>query len=197
MSDVFRKAVLAAFIGSAATVAHADVLNFDDFSNGLRFFTANYQGFKFGTNNASDNAWFHTSSATVDYTPHSGAIFVATDFQLYNNTNPWEATQPISNTVPFKFDGAWFSGGDQVRYQLYSGGSLVYTSADSQVLTAVSSWVPSGYMNLVDSVVIVGRQGFYAMDDFTFNSPVPEAGSLALFTAGLLGLGALVRRRQA
>jgi hypothetical protein len=195
MVAVFRKTALAVVIGCIGSAAHADVLNFDDLGNALRFFTANYQGFKFGTNSAADTAWFHTGTATVDYTPHSGRVFAATDYQLYDNENPWEATQGITNTVDFTFDGAWFSGGDQVRYQLYNNGALVYTSADSAMLSAVSSWVPSGYTGLVDEVVIVGRQGFYAMDDFTFNSPVPEAGSLALFSAGLLALGALIRRR--
>lgn len=193
MPVVFRKAAISVVVGCMGTVAHADVLNFDDLNLGLAFFTANYKGFKFGTNSAADNAWFYTSFATAEYQPKSGRIYVATDYRLYPG-GLWDETQPITNTIDFTFDGAWFSGNDQVRYRLFNNGALVHTSADSGSLTPTPSWVASGYTGLVDSVVVVGRQGFFAMDDFTA-TPVPEVSSWALLSVGLLAVGALIRRR--
>ena len=195
MARFFSKAAIAAVIGCMGTVAHADVLNFDNLGAGFGWFTANYQGFKFGTNSAATNAWFYTSDPSPFYTPKSGTVYVATDFQLYSG-GLWDDTQPITNTVDFRFDGAWFSGGDQVRYKLFNDGMLVHTSADSVVLGRTPVWVPSGYMGFIDSVVVVGRQGYYAMDDFTY-APVPEASSLAMLSVGLLTLGAVIRRRRA
>ncbi len=193
MANFFRKAAVATVIACMGTAGHAAVFTFEELPVGLAFFTSNYQGFKFGTNSAATNAWFYTSFATADYRPSSGRTYVATDFQLYTGAL-FEDAQPITNVIDFKFDGAWFSGGDQVRYKLFNDGVLVHTSADSAVLTGTPSFVPSGYAGFIDSVVIVGRQGFYGMDDFTA-TPVPEMSSVVMFAAGLLTLGAFMRRR--
>jgi hypothetical protein len=193
MPQVFRTLAVAAAIGCIGTASHANVLTFEELPAGLFFFTSNYQSFKFGTNRASDNAWFFTSLSDADYQPSSGRTFVATDFQLYKG-GLWDDTQPITSTIDFRFDGAWFTGNNQVRYKLFNDGQLVHTSADSEVLNPTPQWVASGYAGFIDSVVVVGRQGFYAMDDFTA-TPVPEASSVAMFAAGLLTLGALMRRR--
>jgi len=192
-----RKAVAASALAAMAAMAptaHADVLNFDNLPAGVSFFTANYQGFQLGTNSIATTAWFHSDEETAFYNPSSGTKFVATDFQLYTGAL-FEDAQPISSTVDFVFSGAFFSGGDKVRYKLYNDGNLVFTSADSPTLTGTPIFVPSGYVGLVDSVVIVGKQGFYAMDDFTY-APVPEPGTYGLMAAGLLGLGAYMRRRS-
>jgi len=44
--------------------------------------------------------------------------------------------------------------------------------------------------------VIVGRQGYYAMDNFTY-APIPEPGTYGLMALGLLGVAAAARRRKA
>lgn len=193
MPQVFRKLALAAVIGCIGTAGHAAVYTFEELPVGLAFFTSNYQGFRFGDNSAVTNPWFYTSFSTADYQPSSGRIFAATDYRLYSG-GLWDETQPITNATAFKFDGAWFSGGDQVRYKLFNDGVLVHTSDVSAMLSGTPVWVPSGYDRFVNSVVVVGRQGFFAMDDFTA-TPVPEASSLAMFAAGLLTLGAFMRRR--
>jgi PEP-CTERM motif len=195
MFQRLSKTTLALAAVCSVGMAQADVLTFEDRPNAAAFFLADYQGFTFGTNNIATTAWFSTAEISTFYTPNSGSRYVSTDFQLYTGAL-WEATQAISSTTPFTFDGAWFSGGDQVRYELYSGNTLVFTSPDSPVLTAVNTWVPSGHTGLVTSVVIVGRQGFYAMDDFTFNTPIPEPTTFGMMGAGLLGVAALVRRRR-
>lgn len=186
-------------IALIATVpaVRADVLTFDDLPSGPAFFIANYHGFQFGTNDPQTTAWFHTDEASPFYVPHSGSTYIATDFTLYQ-VDPFTTTQPISSTTAFVFDGAWFSGGEQVHYELYSGGSLVFTSADSAVLTDVPIFVASGYAGLVDSVVIYGHQGFYVLDDFTYNAratDVPEPSGIALLGIGALAC-VLARRRR-
>ena len=175
---------------AAGPAARADVLNFDDLS-GLQFFTADYRGFRFGSNNIDDTPWFHTDQANAPANPRSGATYLATDYQLYSGA-AMEATQPISSATPFTFDGAWFSGQDRVRYRLFQGSTLVFTSSDSAPLSAQPQFVASGYTGLVDSVVVLGTQGFYALDDFSYTPAVPEPQSAALLLAGLLALG--VRR---
>jgi hypothetical protein len=181
-------------LAAAGPVAQADVLNFDDLS-GLQYFTADYQGFRFGSNNIDDTPWFHTQQANPPANPRSGATYLATDFRLFSGA-ALEATQPITSADPFTFDGAWFSGQDRVGFQLFRAGNLVFTLTDPAALTAVPRFVASGYTGLVDSVVVLGTQGFFALDDFTYTPAVPEPQGAALLLAGLLAGGALARRRK-
>jgi hypothetical protein len=44
-------------------------------------------------------------------------------------------------------------------------------------------------------VVVNGIKQYYAMDDFTFSSPVPEVQTYALMLAGLALVGSALRRR--
>ncbi len=109
---------------------------------------------------------------------------------------------PITSVggTPFTFDGAYFAGFDKIKYELSLGGSVVYTSpSPSADLSGVPVFIASGYAGPVDSVVIVilGTQGFYVMDDFTYNSAlIPEPASLGMVCAGLLMLGGVMRRRK-
>jgi len=204
MKSTFAKAITALAVSMSTVGANAAVLNFDNLP-GFNFFTSNYNGFSFGDNSIQTNPWFWTNTTTVNYIPSSGTGMVATDFSLYTGA-PFEATQPIYNPIPFQFQGAFFSGStDQIRYRLYTGtqtspGSLagltlVFTSPDSAALSAAPTFVASTYVGFVTAVVIVGRQGFYAMDDFTF-TPIPEPSTYGMLLAGLVAVGAVVRRRR-
>lgn len=206
MKNAFVKAAVAAALVVSGASSQAVVLNFDNLP-GFGFFTSNYQGFTFGDNSAATNPWFFTNTSTPFYVPSSGAGFVATDFQLYNNSNPAEATQPIYNPTAFNFQGAFFSGGppDTITYRLYTGVptapgslngmSLVYTSPASAALTSTPTFIASTYTGFVNAVVIVTRQGYYAMDDFTY-APVPEPATYGMLLAGLAAVGVVARRRK-
>jgi hypothetical protein len=195
MTTVFRKTILAMAVASSALSAQAaDVLTFEELGAGLAFFTSNYRGFTFGTNSASTNDWFHTSTATINYVPRSGQVFLATDPLVTPVPGTFTDAQAISNTTAFKFDGAWFSGGDQIRYKLFVGDTLVHTSSSTTIFAGVNTFVPSGFTGFINKVVVVGPQRFYGMDDFTYTL-VPEPGTYGLMLAGLLMVGGLVRRR--
>lgn len=193
----FRLAHAAAAVALAcvAQAGNASVLNFDDLTSTTLpdWFTADYHGFKFGTNNTATTAWFFTDEVSPFYTPTSGKQYISTDFSIHNG-GLFEATQSITSATDFVFNGAYFTGGDQVRYQLYNNGVLKHTSADSALLDNSPVFVASGYNGLVDEIVILGTQGFYALDDLTYNVPEPTSLALVLL-AGVAG--ALTVRRKA
>lgn len=196
----FGKAAIAAALICKMSLASADVLTFDDLGPGPDFFVSDYHGFRFGTNDEDTNAWFHTTEASSFYVPKSGAGYAATDFTLYVGQPSYIPTQPISSAIPFVFVGAWFSGDAPVGYELYNGATLVATTGPSAPLTDEPTFIASEYSGLVTSVVVFGDQGFYALDDFTYNpsnaTPIPEPQSCALVLAGLAAIGMVAVRRR-
>lgn len=129
--------------------------------------------------------------------------YVGVDYQLYPGNPPLATTQAITSATAFVFNGAWFTGANTVAYSLNNGAALVYTSLfASGPLNATPQFVASGYDGLVTGVVILGTQGYYAGDDFTFNviaasTDVPEPATPALVLAGLLALGITARQPPA
>ncbi len=195
---------VAALLASMSTIeqASAELLTFDDLGAGPAFFTSNYQGFQFGTNNIADTAWFHSTETSPFYRPRSGSGYIATDFQLYND-GLYDPTQAISRSNAFIFDGAYCSGDSSIGYQLLAGNTVVYTSTPSAALTSTPAFVASGYTGFVNSVVIYGQQGFYVLDDFTFRNvatttpavPEPSTWLMMLTGFGLVAGAARYRRR--
>lgn len=197
MKTIFRTTLALAAAACLSSTAQADILTFEDLpSGGPAYFVSDYHGFRFGTNNPQTTAWFYTDENNPFYTPQSPTHFLATDFTLYTGA-AFEAAQSITSATDFVFNGAYFSGEGQIRYQLYNNGNLVWTSADSQaLLNSPPIFVASGYSGLVDEVVILGKQGYYALDNFTYSegTQVPEPSALSLVV--LAGLAGLVRRRR-
>jgi len=196
MLEHFGKTALTLAAVCSMGAAQAAVLTFDDLPAGETFFLSDYQGFRFGTNLMATTAWFHTDQVSAFYTPATPTKYISTDFQLYTGAL-FEATQGITSAVDFVFDGAFFSGFDRVRYQLFNNGVLVHTSADSALLNNTPTFHASGFSGFVDEVVVLGSQGFYALDNFTFNSGlnVPEPATYSLVVAALLAAGVSRRRR--
>lgn len=175
--------------------AGAATLSFDDLPAAGGPFLAAYDGFTFGTNNAATTAWHYSSAQDVIYYgPSSGAGYATADPAFYQG-GLLEEGQPISRADPFVFEGAWVTGINQIRYFLYYGDQFVYQSQDSPELGwKVPMFVPSGYDGLVTKVVIAGPQGYFAIDDFTYQNPVPEPSSIQLFALGALALALRLSR---
>jgi len=101
------------------------------------------------------------------------------------------------DNAPVAFDGAWFAGPitTTVEFQGYLNNALVFTSA---VLTTsdVPTFLSSGYNGAVDRVDVVSNApDFYIMDDVTYETGIPEPGSLILMGTGLAGLAGYIRRK--
>lgn len=182
-----RAACLA--LASCVAPAGAAVLSFDDLPAAGGPFLAPYDGFTFGTNNAATTAWHYSSSpGSIYYGPSSGAGYATADPALYQG-GLLEEGQPISRQDPFIFQGAWITGINQIRYLLYNGDQFVFQSQDSPELGwKVPTYVPSGYDGPVTQVVIAGPQGYFAIDDFTYQLPVPEPSSALLLALGVWAL---------
>lgn len=181
------RAVLAcASLCAFSSWANADtrVLGFEDLAVAGEL-PASYGGVDW-----SASSWIGFNEPQTPYTPHSGTWRVATDF---GSSNAASTIRFIESSV---FDGAWFSGFSDatVTVQMYLGDALVATSA-TLTPSATPSFLASGYSGLVDRLVFLSpQQAFYAMDDFTYTTAVPEPQGWLLMGAGLV---LLARRRNA
>ncbi len=113
-----------------------------------------------------------------------GLSFSATFSSLINQVGFYEETS--DNVTITEYNGANFIG----RYKLpgVSGDVSFYGVADSTPFNRI----------VVD--LTLGTDGFFAMNDFTFHTEVPELATWALMLIGFAGLGlagqrARVRRR--
>lgn len=177
--------------------AQAEIISFENLGPGAQFILSTENGFDFGTNNIFDTAWFYSDQANGAYQPHSGSTFLATDASSYSGQS-YEAAQAITRSTPFIFDGAYFSGATDIGYELYLGSKLVFTSRTASKVSSSATFIASGYSGAADSVVIMGKQGFFALDDFTYHdvvTPLPEPTSWLLLIMGFGAIGAMLRRR--
>jgi PEP-CTERM motif len=182
----FAVVVAAAVFGGAPSYAAQVVVNFDDL-RGEGVVPNGYGGINWNAE------WVHRDAPNPPYNPSSPLQRV---FNI-DQANP--STFTFLSDVAF--DGAWFSGfgsiatanDNPINFELYLNGVLQATSG-SLVPSATPAFLDSGYDGLVDEVrVLSGTGDFYAMDDVTYTTPVPEPASLALLGTAL---GVLVLRRR-
>jgi PEP-CTERM motif len=182
-----------------SNIAHATLLSFEDLDPSPSLFDSMpspYNGFIF-TN------WFYGPDTL--YKPASGVIDLFTDYADPNNPDARVITDnnAITAMTPFTFEGATFSGYSGVTFELYLGGNLVHTSMTLADAIGPDAYLPtvlsSGYGLAVDTVKVLGVQGYYSMDDFTYQAvtvaAIPEPSTYALMFAGLLAVGIAGWRR--
>jgi hypothetical protein len=193
------KKLLCALALMIAGAANATVLTFENIHLAKDVhadaMTANYNGLTF------DSDWIiaDRDNATYENASHSGRQFLVNGFNTTNLT--------IGSANAFTFNGAWFttpSAGhgnpaEWINITAYGAGSTLIGSTGNIAINSADKWVAANFAN-VRSLNITRGDGWFAMDDFTFNEPlaaaVPEPSSVALFGLAFLGLAAARRRKQ-
>ena len=185
---------------SGLVPAQAGVLTFED----LNPSPAAYDAMPASYNGLSFSGWYFGPDTV--YAPASGSIDLFTDYADPNDPGNYvitDSNNAVTSTIAFYFTGAYFSGYSGVTFELFKDGALVATSDSLPDSLGPNPYGPtflaSGYAGLIDTVVVRGVQGYYAMDDFTFRldptAAVPEPASYALVLVAL-GSAALARRRS-
>lgn len=192
------KKLLCALAMLIAGSANATVLTFDDVNlAGGTYVTmasrgaTNYGGFVF------DTKWYiGSTNHSADYasTAHSGLQY------LSNGSNATNLT--VSRASAFTFNGAWFdtpthsNPAEWINITAYGAGNALIGSTGNVAISSTATWVGANFNNVL-SLNITRGDGWFTMDDFTYNAAeVPEPASMALFGLGILGLVASRRRKQ-
>lgn len=147
----------------------------------------------------------------------AGTIAPACDYGAYT-TDANCRSQAITAASGFKFGGASFAALDGttgdgvdpglpvlVAFELWFQGTKVATTALTEVafdLLAGSAFsdIASGYGGQVDTIYVLGDQGYFAMDDLLVDfstGTVPAPATAALLLAAAMGWAGTRRRKQA
>ncbi len=176
---------------------NAAVLNFDDIALGTSNYVkmssigaTNYGGFTWDTD------WYAGDTTVSNYNnaAHSGAQYLSNGGNVTNLS--------IGGSL-FDFDGAWFATpthskpAEWINITAYDLLSNVIGTTGNVAIGSTMSWVSAGFQN-VAYLNITRGDGWFTMDDFTYNSntSVPEPSALILMALGLAGIGASRKRKQ-
>ncbi|MDX2152560.1 MAG: PEP-CTERM sorting domain-containing protein [Bryobacteraceae bacterium] len=177
-----RLAIPAAMLLLTAATLGATTLTFDDLV-GQATLPINYGGISWNA------GWEHYDFEQPPFTPSSGAT------RVYNNAGS-EALLFSFLAPDARLLGAYFAGLESVtaQWELYNDGVLVHSSTVIG-LSAIPTFLPSGYEGTVDEVRVLTSSGFFVMDDLQFEASgvVPEPGTAAIV---FLGLGATLLYRR-
>ena len=169
------------------TLASATICTFDVFS-GSGIVPDGYCGANW------NGEWSYYDLSQPPYTPHSAPE------RVYPTGNACCGFINLNDVV---FEGAWFSGysglsGTINYYMFYQGANVAANSLNSVYLSDVPFFFSSDYSGPIDLLYITSDANFWIMDDLTYTAaPVPEPGSLALMSSGVLAGVAALRRRRA
>jgi hypothetical protein len=169
-------------------LAAPTVLTFDDINTGGNVVPMP-AGYGFVNWAANIGVW---GESQPPYNPQSSPNRVL--FNLHGEGGVAESLVTFNSGAKI-FDGAYFSGYNNVQFKLYSGATLVAMSSalDLGNIGSGPTFLASGYAGPVDSVGIVGNRGAFAMDNFTFEVPVPEPSTIA--PLGIAAISLLGYRR--
>ena len=201
-SSAWRIALAGLVLVLGATAVPATVLTFDDVTAASRAVIPNgYGGFDWDNLHALD-------PVARGYDPSGYVNGIVSPTYVAANPNADPAGLWVATPERFDFSGAYLTGawndGLSVRVQGYRDGTPVY---DETVVTSAyaPTWFQFDFLD-VDRLhftsfggVDVGFGGYgehFAMDNFTFNEPIPEPLTVAGLALSLGALGTYLRRRK-
>lgn len=198
--------LVASMVASFAPAASAVVLTFDDLVSNI-FFSADYQGFRFGNNVAATNDWFVDPGPSPLYPRASVATAIGFNPLVPVGNIDQLESMPITmaNGADFFLAGAFFSGYATdsiggtalVSFKLYNNNALVGTTGTLTPNHVAAVFLSTGALAAIaiDAFTVVGPAPYFLMDNLNV-TPVPEPATFGMMALGLVGMGAMVRRQK-